>query len=578
MKRRPRDKVLKAVQPNAGIAVAYRKKLQAAIEEMHCSVLHWVRAQYRKTPPRLAQDAPAAKLDDVMAELTDRWQSKFDNMAGELAKFFAKKVYMRSDLALRKILRDGGITVKFQMTPVMRDVFEATVGENVGLIRSIPQQYLGEVQGLVMRSVSAGRDLGFLTRGLLKRYAITQKRAALIAIDQNNKATSAMTRVRQEKLGLKAVWKHSRAGREPRPTHVAMDGKTYDPAKGMFDSDPRVKRFIWPGELINCFPGDMTVGLETGPTRLWRTFFDGPMVHLKVRADLLKGTLNHPILTGRGWIPLGSVDRGDQVVCMVGDQREMVNDNEKNRKTTFAELFESHAIDLGYMRRDGRRFNFYGDLPDGDVDEIIIGHNQLPLHGESSPLQEIGDLSLTKSDLTVFGLTFGGAHQITPPLFSGGANNTLPLLQGRLREPRNVGIASSPHHAGSNQDRPDVRGAMSREAQMQGDGCRSHPVPVERDDLLRESIPVAPFVDFDDADSTELFAQFVRITANRKRGVFQFGAGLYELRSVGDKSIRDFSGHVFTLQTRVGYYSVGGASIQAKNCRCTSRSIVPGFE
>ncbi len=43
---------------------------------------------------------------------------------------------------------------------------------------------------------------------------------------------------------------HSHAGKEPRPTHVKMDGKKYDVTKGMFDTAE--KRFIFPGELINC--------------------------------------------------------------------------------------------------------------------------------------------------------------------------------------------------------------------------------------------------------------------------------------------------------------------------------------
>jgi uncharacterized protein with gpF-like domain len=43
---------------------------------------------------------------------------------------------------------------------------------------------------------------------------------------------------------------HSNAGKEPRPTHVAMNGKPYDLAKGMWDSDE--KEWVHPGQLINC--------------------------------------------------------------------------------------------------------------------------------------------------------------------------------------------------------------------------------------------------------------------------------------------------------------------------------------
>jgi uncharacterized protein with gpF-like domain len=52
-------------------------------------------------------------------------------------------------------------------------------------------------------------------------------------------------------LGItEGIWLHSHAGRTPRPTHVAMNGKRYLISKGMWDS--AVKKFIWPGEEINC--------------------------------------------------------------------------------------------------------------------------------------------------------------------------------------------------------------------------------------------------------------------------------------------------------------------------------------
>ncbi len=100
------------------------------------------------------------------------------------------------------------------MTAPMNNALQATIAENVGLIRSIPEKYFTEVEGLVMRSVARGRDLSYLTDELQKRYGITRRRAALIAHDQNNKATSVMQAARQQSLGItQGVWKHSHAGK-----------------------------------------------------------------------------------------------------------------------------------------------------------------------------------------------------------------------------------------------------------------------------------------------------------------------------------------------------------------------------
>jgi hypothetical protein len=196
---------------------------------------------------------PATRLTAVMKNLRAKWLSRINDTAPKLAAYFNTAVAKRSKAVLGKVLRDGGFSVKFAMTDNMRTVYDATIAENVGLIKSIPSQYLDEVEGLVMRSVTRGRDLGELTKELRKRYKITERRAALIALDQNNKATSAIVHTRQLDLGIKfGIWRHSHAGKEPRPTHVKMDGKKYQLAKGLYDSDPRVKRDVFPGELIRC--------------------------------------------------------------------------------------------------------------------------------------------------------------------------------------------------------------------------------------------------------------------------------------------------------------------------------------
>jgi SPP1 gp7 family putative phage head morphogenesis protein len=246
------DKVLTPVRPNVGIEVAYRKKLQALIAEMDNSVVYWLRAAYRANEPVMAQDrTPADELRDAIRKLAKRWQKNFDEAAPALAEYFAKSVAARSSGALKAILKKAGFAVEFKMTRAMRDIMAATVSQQVSLIKSIPSRYFTNIEGLVMRSVQTGRDLGQLTKDLQEQFGVTHRRAAFIARDQNNKATASMTRARQDELGLnEAIWVHSGGGKHPRPTHVAMHGKKYDVNKGMWDS--AVNRWIFPGEEINC--------------------------------------------------------------------------------------------------------------------------------------------------------------------------------------------------------------------------------------------------------------------------------------------------------------------------------------
>ncbi len=245
-----REVPLRPAHSNAGIEAAYRKRLDRLIDEMQRSLVYWLTAAYRRNVPEIAQDeSPAMALTKMMRRLAKQWQRRFDEAAQPMASEFAETSMSAADVSLRNALRQKGFSVQFQLTRAANDVFQATVQENVGLIKSIAAEHLQEVQGMVMRSVTQGRDLEGLVEDLQKRYGVTKRRAAFIARDQNNKATATITRVRQQGLGIKqAKWRHSRGGKHPRKSHQDADGKVYDVDKGMLIDG----EYIRPGELPNC--------------------------------------------------------------------------------------------------------------------------------------------------------------------------------------------------------------------------------------------------------------------------------------------------------------------------------------
>jgi Phage Mu protein F like protein len=574
--RKRKPVALRAVRPNAGVQASYQRKLDALIDAMQAAVEAAIHTAYLRKPPRLAADeAPAEALRGVAARLGREWQQRFTDFANREGKRFTAQAAGHADRSLAEALRDAGFTVRFTMTPEARDVLAATMAEQVNLIRSIPAEYLTQVQGAVMRSVQTGRDLGALTTELQEQFGVTKRRAALIARTQNNMATASMVRVRQDALGItQAMWLHSAGGKVPRPTHVKNSGKLYDVKEGWLD--PAINKRIWPGTEVNCFPGDMPISLSTEPLILWRAPFDGPMIHIHVGADLLKGTPNHPILTARGWIALGQLNDSDQIVCMVKDGRYVVDHNEHHAETTFHDLFEASRIVGVNVSRSGRGLHFYGDISNGDIDEIILSHDKLATHGHAGVFQNAGDFLFAKADRMSVSAGFGGVGQIASSDAPSLKGNLLAFAGVGLREPLAIGHAPIAHQTAPLEHVPDIAGSMTRHSQLLGDSGGPQAGIVEAFDLVPERVPVSPLVDRD-ADGAELFAQFVRIMANHGRDIFKFGSGLYELRRVSDKSVRDFSGHVFTMQTLTGYYGVGTASVQAKNCRCVSRSVIPGL-
>lgn len=231
-----------------GIQAWYGRILAAHVHKMARSVAYWVVTQYPSAG--LGQDAlPAIQLQRELRRLGDQWQTSFDRLARWLPKQFAERVGKYSDKALEKRLHAQGLRVRFTMTPAMRNAYQAVIGEQVGLIKSISAHHLEEVQGLVLRSVSRGRDLRFLTRQLTKRYGVTKRRAALIALDQNNKATSVLQATRQQQLGItKGTWRHAHASKYPRVDHLAVDGHEFELAKGMLIKG----EWVMPGEKVRC--------------------------------------------------------------------------------------------------------------------------------------------------------------------------------------------------------------------------------------------------------------------------------------------------------------------------------------
>ncbi len=254
----PKPKTAPAVHPNAGIEAEYRRELEQLIHRMFSGLLEAVKAAWNSELPEaiFAHDAPKKppKIDlltRAMNEWGGLWVKRLDTLAEQMASQFANKNRNVTDKAIKRSFATAGLTIKFRPTQHMLDSYKAVVGENVGLIKSIPTEALKKVQGDVYRAITKGSDLASLSEKIRDTYGATYNRAALIARDQNNKAKAAFEAARRQQLGIsEAIWQHSNGGAEPRPTHVALDGKRYTIAKGAWDS--AVKQFIQPGELINC--------------------------------------------------------------------------------------------------------------------------------------------------------------------------------------------------------------------------------------------------------------------------------------------------------------------------------------
>ena len=240
------------VRASAAVKQKYFKRLMSIIDEMNNSVNWWLGARYKENEKEIvASDSAASNIEKELKDLMKRWSKGFEEGAGDIAKDFVESGVGQSTINLKALLKKAGWTTNLKLSRKAQDKLKAMMIENINLIKSIPEKYFTELTTVTMQSITRGRDLAYLKDEIKKRYGVVERRAALIARDQNNKATSIITHIEYEELGItEAVWKHNPGSKQPRHEHVMANNKVYDISKGMFFES--AGRYVFPGEEINC--------------------------------------------------------------------------------------------------------------------------------------------------------------------------------------------------------------------------------------------------------------------------------------------------------------------------------------
>lgn len=132
----------------------------------------------------------------------------------------------------------------YRAEPWLADMQANWVAENVRLIKSIPAELLGDMEGIIRRGVMNGSASSIIKDQIVERYGITERRAKLIAEDQIGKANAALTQQRQKDAGIDGYFWRGVLDKRERKTHVDREGKEYK-----WDSPPGDGH---PGQAIRC--------------------------------------------------------------------------------------------------------------------------------------------------------------------------------------------------------------------------------------------------------------------------------------------------------------------------------------
>lgn len=243
---------------NHSTQLQYVKSLNSLVDKMTKDVKTKVLELFKSNTAEtyFAQDDSIASQARILTNaLTIKWDDIFASHSKPKAKKMVKQQSDASAYSLKTSLKElsGGLTISTDiLTGTLKDITTAAVAENVSLIKSIPQQYLHQVKGAVMRSITTGNGLQDLVPAIEKYDGMTKRRAKNIALDQTRKVYNSLNTERTQKIGLEqGEWLHSGGGIHPRETHIgSLDGKIYNLKEGLYDPD--VGYNIQPGQLPNC--------------------------------------------------------------------------------------------------------------------------------------------------------------------------------------------------------------------------------------------------------------------------------------------------------------------------------------
>lgn len=285
----------------------------------------------------------------------------------------------------------------------------------------------------------------------------------------------------------------------------------------------------------NCFLGDTLVA-ALGITAHYRRAFQGKVAVVSIGNDDMAATLNHPILTGRGWVAAGALQVGDDVFQCT-DPLALVGRGDPDDHNIVAPIEEiAHALwvtgGVSTDRVPTAAEDFHGDgVADGEVDVVwatcalIDGRQSAPLQNPRNSPLGVGHFSDSEESFARSGantqlLEAGAPAKIGLVGTSGAAPANDSAHTGSLDSPRSTEIANRQPGAF---ERVAQCGAVTPEALAEIDG---------------------------------------RLTGLIKR------VYVTKVRQI------EFSGHVYNLETR-GHWFLA-SNIIASNCECDVLPVLAG--
>jgi len=422
------------------------------------------------------------------------------------------------------------------------------------------------------------------TRKELTKMGFLQRR---VAIDQGHKFQANLSQiVAMDGGAVGAIW-HQHHTRFPRKAHTQREGKVFlvrdswaqrgglvKPGRNGYTDDVEQ-----PGELVYCFPGDTLIPCADGVEVAYRRWYSGDLTEIITdTGKTLRATPNHPVLTPQGWVAIGSLDKGDNVIevpeKIFGACSSKLNKN--NGEATIAEIFTTLRSQGMIRSKRGHCSQFHGDGTNSDVD-IVYSARPLTFGRQTDIVERLKKFDFALPEDFTSGLRsreiFFNDHTFDFTSFMSSLSNTKAFFFRRIRHALQHLLAADVAHGfvGVGSHSFSFFGSRLFEPSLSAFRSVAHfNVRGSQDAYDRFINKLEAFGDGrsglsglvggDDFNSQAVGFSQRGVTSAVSEGVVVQG------KIIGLRVVR-FSGHVYNLQTSPGYYIAGG--IASHNCRCT---------
>lgn len=168
-----------------------------------------------------------------------------DDVLKVIALKIARSINVFNETQFDKTMVESLGVNPFASEPWLAQEMEAFVADNVALIKTIPSQFFGSIQGIVSDGARSGKNMQDISGEIQKRTGVAKSRAKFIARDQVSKFNGDLNQLRQKNVGINSyIWSTSLDERV-RPSHAAKEGQKFS-----WDNPPNDTGN--PGEDFNC--------------------------------------------------------------------------------------------------------------------------------------------------------------------------------------------------------------------------------------------------------------------------------------------------------------------------------------